>query len=109
MKVKNEKKYACFDYTDGCNGDHTKNIYQRGDVVIKPLYGYSSEENREPCNEIGVVLQVHDEFDLRTDMFGNESVSQLRMATMREVIDFRPLLAVEMGFGKVVLNEKFIG
>ncbi len=104
MRVKNEKKYACFDYTDGCNGDPEKNIHQRGDVVIKPLYGYDGNTDREVCNEVGVVLQVHDEFELRTDMFGNESVSNLRLATKEEVVEFRPILAVEMGFGKVILK-----
>lgn len=99
----NDKKYACFDYTDGHSGDHTKNPFQRGDVVFKEL-----DSLDEPCNEIGVVLQVHDEFELRTDMFGNASISELKMATMTQVLEFRPKLALEMGFGKVVLNPDYV-
>ena len=103
----NDKKYACFDYTDGHCGDHTKNPFQSGDVVIKPFFGYGeglSGEEREPCNEIGVVLQVHDEYELRTDCFGNESIGHVRLATKEEVVKYRPILAVEMGFGLVVLK-----
>jgi len=99
MKVKNEKKYAMFDYDDGHSGDHTKNPFQRGDVVFKEL-----DSLDEPCNEIGVVLQVHDEYELRTDCFGNASISEIRLATKEEVVKYRPILAVEMGFGLVVLK-----
>lgn len=92
MKVENEKKYACFEYTDGHSGDHTKNPFQRGDVVIKPT---GTDENQTP--EIGVVLQVHDEYELRTDCFGNESIDYVRLATADEILTYRMELALEMG------------
>jgi hypothetical protein len=97
MKV-DDKKYAKFEYNDGHSGDHTKNPFQRGDVVIKPFFGYGegvSGEEREPCNEIGVVLQVHDEYELRTDMFGNESIDYVRLATKKEIQKYRPRLLVD--------------
>jgi len=101
MKI-DDKKYACFEYVDGqgSDGEIKNNPFQRGDVVIKPFYG----DGIEPCNEIGVVLQVHDSSEVRTDMFGNESITQLRMATSLEIVNFRPKLAIDMGVGVVVLK-----
>ena len=95
----NDNKYACFDYTDGHCGDHTKNPFQRGDVVFR-----QHDESGEDCPEIGVVLQVHDEYELRTDSFGNEDITNLELATKEQVVRYRPILAVEMGFGLVVLK-----
>jgi hypothetical protein len=85
-----ERKYAKFEYNDGHSGDHTKNPFQRGDVVIK-----HKTFQGDVVNEIGVVLQVHDEFELRTDMFGNEGISTLTMATDEEIKKFRPKLLVD--------------
>ena len=78
----NDKDYALFDYEDGhgCCGIPSDNPFRRGDVVIKHV-DYTGEE----CNEIGVVLQVHDSDELRTDMFGNESICRLRIATNKEI------------------------
>tara|TARA_R110000822_G_scaffold213107_9_gene348469 strand:- start:669 stop:938 length:270 start_codon:yes stop_codon:yes gene_type:complete len=89
MKV-DDKKYAKFEYNDGHSGDHTKNPFQRGDVVIKAI---GTDENLTP--EIGVVLQVHDEYELRTDMFGNESIDYVRLATKKEIQKYRPKLLVD--------------
>ena len=81
MRV-DEKKYARFEYEDGhgCCGTPLDNPFGRGDVVIKHV-----DYTGEYCNEIGVVLQVHDSDELRTDMFGNESICRLRMATNKEI------------------------
>jgi len=100
MKV-DAKKYAKFEYEDGHgnDGDTKDNPFQRGDVVIKTI---GTDENRTP--EIGVVLQVHDQSELRTDMFGNEDVSYLRMATSIEIVKYRPRLALDMDVGVVVLK-----
>tara|TARA_R110000868_G_scaffold203970_1_gene451988 strand:+ start:336 stop:605 length:270 start_codon:yes stop_codon:yes gene_type:complete len=89
MRV-DETKYAKFEYNDGHSGDHTKNPFQRGDVVIKPI---GTDENLTP--EIGVVLQVHDEYELRTDCFGNESIDYVRLATNEEIQKYRPKLLVD--------------
>lgn len=81
MKVKDYKKYAHFKYETPENN----NIYKLGDVVIKP-----KDWEGETINEIGVVLQVHDNSELRTDMFGNECNSMLRLATLEEITEHRP-------------------
>ena len=74
------KKFALFDY----ESIKCENPYKLGDVVIKPK-DYDGFE----CNEIGVVIQIHDENELRTDMFGNEDISMLRKATKKEIKKFR--------------------
>jgi len=83
----NDKDYALFDYEDGhgADGIPADNPFRRGDVVIKHV-DYTGEE----CNEIGVVLQVHDASELRTDMFGNECINRMRLATEEEIIKLRP-------------------
>lgn len=86
MRV-DDKKYAKFEYNDGHSGDHTKNPFQRGDVVFR-----STDESGDDCPEIGVVLQVHDEYELRTDMFGNADASELKLATLPQIVMFRPSL-----------------
>jgi len=79
----NHKNYALFNYVSV----ECENPFKLGDVVIKP-----NDWDGEPCNEIGVVIQIHDENELRTDMFGNEDVSMLRMATDEEIKNFRESL-----------------
>jgi hypothetical protein len=80
MKV-NHKKYACFDYL---SKESTK--FDLGDVVIKKT---------EDSSEIGVILQIHDEFEYRTDMFGNCDYTEIKMATNEEIKQFRPSLLDE--------------
>jgi len=76
----NPKKYALFDYVSvECN-----NPFKLGDVVIK-----TNDWDGTECNEIGVVIQIHNENELRTDMFGNEDISMLRMATDEEIKNLR--------------------
>jgi hypothetical protein len=83
MRV-NHKDFMMFDYIS----NKTKNPYQLGDVVIKEKE-YLTDNI---INEIGVVLQVHDDNELRTDMFGNEDISMLRLATDEEIKKYRPEL-----------------
>jgi hypothetical protein len=52
--------------------------YKLGDVVI----------NKD--NEIGVIIQVHDHNEFRSDMFGNCSSSEIRLATQDEINKHRP-------------------
>lgn len=77
MKVIDWKKFACFDYVNGEGSEH--NPYKQGDVVLNPR-----------TNEIGVVLQVHDPYDIRTDMFGNCSLFEVIMADEEEISMHRP-------------------
>ncbi len=73
MKVNDHNKYRLFDY----NNDMTNVNFQLGEVLI----------NSE--NEIGVVIQLHEDGDCRTDMFGNCSPSEVRLATISEIKEFR--------------------
>jgi len=77
MKVKNHKDFACFDYESVSDCSQ----YQLGDIVIR----YPKDE--EP--EIGVVIQIHDRFELRTDMFGNSDVTEIKLATPEEIEKWR--------------------
>ena len=76
MKVKDHKKFCCFEY----ESDMSNTNFQLGDVVTK-----FSEDGLE----IGVVIQLHDDGDFRTDMFGNASPSEVTLSTMDEVDIFR--------------------
>lgn len=73
LRVKDHTAFARFDY---------KSIpvswIKTGEVVIQ-----------KETNEIGVVLQTHGDDEFRTDMFGNESMSQVRPATLAEIRLFR--------------------
>lgn len=82
MKVKNHRLFACTDYTS-----FTSTLYQLGDIVIK---------EREDGNPIGVILQVHDEFEFGTDMFGNCCDDEIRLATMEEIEKHRPDVVPEL-------------
>ncbi|MFA5068081.1 MAG: hypothetical protein WC466_08635 [Candidatus Izemoplasmatales bacterium] len=73
MNIKNYKDYAWLDYpSKECK------VYQLGDVVI----------NNE--NDIGIIIQIHDCEEYRTDAFGNVSSSEIRMATDEEIQKYRP-------------------
>jgi hypothetical protein len=76
MKVKDHKKFCCFEY----ESDMSNTNFQLGDVVTKVT---------EDGIEIGVVIQLHDDGDFRTDMFGNASPSEVTLSTMDEVEKYR--------------------
>lgn len=80
MKIKNYKDYACFDYVS-----MRLPKYELGHVVI----------NKE-TKEIGVIIQIHDADECRTDMFGNCDFSQLRLATKKEINKYRPNIEKEV-------------
>jgi hypothetical protein len=98
MKVLDYKKYAKFDYTS----NECDNIFQLGEIVT-----LLDNVTKEPCTndkgviEIGVILQIHDENELRTDMFGNADVDNLRLSTLREITRNRVGLLLDV--------EKIIG
>ena len=79
MKVIDWKKFACFDYVNGAGS--SQNPYSLGDVVFNPR-----------TNEIGVVIWIHDQTIIRTDMFGNTSVYDVVLAEKKEIEDFRSSL-----------------
>lgn len=76
MKVRDHKKFCCFDY----ESDTAKHTYELGDVVTK---------ESEDGIEIGVVIQLHEDGDFRTDMFGNASPSEVTLSTIEDIELYR--------------------
>lgn len=72
-------KLACMEYESVQCGNPCK----VGDVVAR---------DTDDGIEIGVVLQVHDDSELRTDMFGNACVSELFFPSMHTIKQYRPTL-----------------
>jgi hypothetical protein len=85
MKVKDHLKFCCFDYESNISNTN----FQLGDVVTKVS---------EDGTEIGVVIQLHDDGDFRTDMFGNASPSEVTLSTIVEVTLHRKVLLEEIVF-----------
>ena len=83
MKISNYQNYGMVIYENTVEPD---DLFELGDVVI----------NDE--NEIGVIIQVHDRGDYRTDMFGNCHESEIRTATQKEIDKYRPNLLNEGKF-----------
>ena len=83
MNIKNYINYGMCIYESNVTG---KDDYRLGDVVI----------NKE--NEIGVIIQMHESNEFRTDMFGNASTSEVRLATDEEVGQYRPNILEEGNF-----------
>ena len=94
MKVKDHNKFRCFDYENETN----PHKYQLGDVLTK---NYSKlYEDSEPDNiEIGVVIQTFEDGDVRTDMWGMCSESEVSMSTFGEIDMYRPKLIQELLIG----------
>ena len=42
------------------------------------------------------VIQLHDDGDCSTDMFGNTSTSEAHLATLSEIIEFRPNIVSDL-------------
>jgi len=87
MRIKNYVNYGMCVY-QSCVTEN--DAFKLGDVVI----------NFE--NQIGVIIQVHTPDEFRTDMFGNASSSEIRMAKIEEVELYRPNIMKE---GKFIHNE----
>lgn len=77
MKVKDHNKFKLFEY-ENSNGS----IFELGEIVILR----EIEDNNNP---IGVVIQTHEDGDYRTDKFGNCSLSEVRIATLSEIKQYR--------------------
>lgn len=83
MNIPNYINYGFVVYNQSTNGKH---LFELGDVVI----------NSE--NEIGVIIQLHDDGDYRTDMFGNCCDDEIRLATDKEISIFRQNILSEGTF-----------
>lgn len=70
MKVIDHTKFAMCEYNQKvCN-----NPFELGDIVI-----------HKKTKEVGVVIQIHDDLDLRVDMFGNSYAGEIRIATVYDI------------------------
>lgn len=92
IKVSDHNKFRMFEYKSEVN--HNK--YQLGDILYKE---YTDEnnytgENQEP--EIGVVIQTFSDGDVRTDMWGMCSESEVLSATIEQINLHRPKLIQEI-------------
>tara|TARA_R110000803_G_scaffold133748_2_gene200903 strand:+ start:1202 stop:1756 length:555 start_codon:yes stop_codon:yes gene_type:complete len=100
MKVK--------DYTEFrmCKYNSTSVIISSNDEATKITFGDIVARTTTDGTEIGIVIQVHNRFEFRVDMFGNTDVDECRIATLGEIIAHRPKLIAE---GKVIEIEFAIG
>jgi hypothetical protein len=83
MQVQDHNKYRLFEY----HNDFTNPNFELGDILIR---------DKEEGNPIGVVIQLHPDGDCRTDMFGNCSTDDVRLATMDEIEKHRKELVAEI-------------
>ena len=85
ISVTDHKRFACFEYES-----ETSPGYQLGDVLTKD---YSKlYEDSEQGIEVGVVIQTFEDGDVRTDMWGVSSDSEVTPATLTEIKKYRPKL-----------------
>lgn len=73
LKVKGHKLFAAFDYESA----NINTFADLGDILFKE-------------NEIGVVIQIHADHDVRVDMWGNCSPGECSAATIEQIKEFRP-------------------
>ncbi len=78
MKVLNTISFSCFQYK---TPENHGNRFDVGDIVF-----------REDSEEVGVVLQVFNHDELRTDMFGNHNAHLMNLATKEQISEHRPKL-----------------
>ena len=88
LKVTDYNKFRKFDYENEIN----PNQYQLGDVLLKSYRELYADSENEQDDEIGVVIQTFEDGDVRTDMWGMCSESEVRYATHKEVEVLRPFL-----------------
>ena len=87
MKVTDHNKYRKFDYDNYLLNPN----FELGQVVAKvDRVGEKFFIDKDNGNPIGVVIQLHDDGDCRTDMFGNCSPSEVTFATLEEIELYRP-------------------
>ena len=91
MRVKDHLKLCCFQYLSSLKP--TKFVL--GDVV-------TITDDRK---QVGVVIQIHDDGDVRTDMFGNYHIDGLRLSTLDEVKEHYPQILNELILEKEYKDE----
>ena len=83
MNLKNYKEYSFANYKS--IEKETSKGFRLGDVVI-----VTQDWEGNPSHEIGIILQIHDKYEVRLDSDGNTFESQFRLATDKEVQMYRP-------------------
>ena len=94
MKVTNYRQFT-MNSRSYDNAPNAVVVYEQGDIVIR--YGDDVE--------VGVVIQVHSGGEVRTDMFGNECISNIKLATMEQIVLYRPELINYLLMSKHELRE----
>ena len=92
MKVLNHKEFCHFDYESEVN----PNKYQLGDILYKEYTEENEFTGENQGSEIGVVIQTFSDGDVRTDMWGMCSESEVSLATLEQVDLYRPNLIQEI-------------
>ena len=87
MRVKDHKPFCFFDYENEIN----PHKYQLGDVLTKKY--------TDGNIEVGVVIQTFEDGDVRTDMWGMCSESEVSSSTFGEIGRYRPKLLTELLIG----------
>lgn len=88
MKVSNYNNYRVFDYHQNVTNDDD---FQLGDIVFK-----KGKFEGKDCSEVGIIIQIHEPCEFRTEMFGNCSTSELKLATRKQVKKYRPDLLKDL-------------
>lgn len=78
MNLQNYKEYSFANYKSV--EKKTSRGFQLGDVVIVEKDWEGNEKK-----EIGIILQIHSEYEVRLDSEGNTHESQFRLATDEEI------------------------
>jgi hypothetical protein len=92
MRVVNHNKFCYFDYESEVN----PNKYQLGDILYKEYTEENEFTGENQGSEIGVVIQTFSDGDVRTDMWGMCSESEVSLATLEQVDLYRPNLIQEI-------------
>lgn len=81
IKVRDHNQFRLFQYeNEPCES------FQLGDILLKQY-----DDTSCPI-EIGVVIQTFSDGDVRTDMWGMCSPSEVRIPTYDEIVKYRPSL-----------------
>jgi hypothetical protein len=88
MRVVDHKEFCYFDYESEVN----PNKYQLGDILYKEYTEENEFTGENQGSEIGVVIQTFSDGDVRTDMWGMCSESEVSMATSEQIDEYRPNL-----------------
>lgn len=92
FKVRDHNHFRMFEYeNEPCE------TFQLGDILLKEY-----EDEKSPI-DIGVVIQTFSDGDVRTDMWGMCSPSEVRIPTFKEIKKYRPRLLKHID-SQVVLN-----